>query len=133
MKMFNWLLVMVTAMLFSVLAFAQEVVASFPIPEGDIAKLLIQLATDYKTLGVLGIIIIITLVSVEVIKKFVSDQWKFKRLLVLGVSIVYSLLSGFVVQGSNVLTVIVTVFITSGGAMALYEALKGCGIIKKSV
>ncbi len=50
------------------------------------------------------------------------------------VSILYSGLAGVLIPGSNPATVIVTIFISSGGAVALYEALKGAGIIKtKSV
>lgn len=104
--------------------------ADFPIPEGDVAAILIGLASNWKALGIIGIISGLTIVSVQAIKKFVSDEWKYKRLTVLAISIVYSILSGLVVPGSNVVSVVITVFLTSGGAMALYEAAKGAGIIK---
>lgn len=114
------------ALLIPMLALA----ADFQIPEGDVAAILLNLATNYKTLGVIGIISGLTLVSVQAIKAFVPEQWQYKRLITLAVSIVYSILSGILIPGSNVVSVIVTVFITSGGAVALYEALKGAGIIK---
>ncbi len=115
-------------MLISIVARA----ADFVVPEGDVAALLMNLAVNWKALGVMGIISVLTLVSVQAIKAFVPDNFKFKRLIVLGVSIVYSILSGVLIPGSNWVSVVVTVFITSGGAAALYEALKGAGIIKSA-
>jgi len=116
------------SMLISIVARAAE----FPVPEGDVAAILLSLATNWKALGVMGIISALTLVSVQVIKKFVPEDFKWKRLIVLGVSIAYSILSGVLVPGSNVVSVIITVFLSSGGAVALYEALKGAGIIKSA-
>lgn len=107
-------------------------VADFPVPAADIAPLLLQLATNYKTLGVMGILILLTLLSVQAIKQFAPESWKYKRLATLGVSLIWSILSGIAVPGSNWLSIVVTVFITSGGAMALYEALKGAGVIGKA-
>lgn len=104
--------------------------ADFPIPEGDVAGILLGLAMNWKALGLIGVISGLTLISVQAIKALVPNEWKYKRLTVLGVSIVYSILSALVVPDSNVGSVMMTVFITSGGAMALYEALKGAGIIK---
>ncbi len=120
-----------------VLVFVLPIVAlaadgAFPIPEGDVAAILLQLATSYKTLGVLGIAAALTLLSVQAIKYFAPDDWKYKRLTTLGVSIGYSIVSGLIIPGSNAASVIVTVFLTSGGAMALFEALKGAGIVKKT-
>lgn len=102
------------------------------VPSADIAQVLLNLATNYKTLGVLGVLMLLTLLSVQAIKSFVPDDWKFKRLTVVIVSIVYSLMSGVLVPGSNAASVIITVFLTGGGASALYEAFKGVGIIKSS-
>ncbi len=102
------------------------------VPNADVAQVLLNLATNYKTLGVLGVLMLLTLLSVQVIKSFVADDWKFKRLTVVVVSIVYSIASGLIVPGSNAASVIITVFLTGGGASALYEALKGVGVIKSS-
>lgn len=112
------------------LALAQGDINGFPIPEGDITALLLKLATDYKTLGLVGALSVAILLTVQAIKAWVDDKWKYKRLLTLSVSIVYSVLAGILVPGSNLATVIITVFVSSGGAVALYEALKGSGIIK---
>lgn len=109
------------------LAFGQ---AEFPIPDGDITALLLKLATEYKTLGLMGILSVATLLTVQVVKAWVEEEWKYKRLLTLAVSIAYSVIAGLIVPGSNAATVIISVFISSGGAVALYEALKGAGIIK---
>lgn len=116
------------AMIFSLVARA----ADFPVPEADIASILLGLAMNYKTMGVIGVISALILVSVQAIKAFVPEDFKYKRLITLGVSIVYSVLSGLVVPGSNWVSVVITVFLTSGGAVALYEALKGAGVIKSS-
>ncbi len=105
---------------------------SISVPDADIAALLLQLAMNYKTLGVMGILIILTLLSVQLIKKMVPEDFKYKRLVVLLVSIAYSILSGVVIPGSNTASVILSVFISSGGAVALFEALKGAGIIKSA-
>lgn len=107
-------------------------VADFPIPEGDIAAILLKLASDWKTLGTMGALVLILLLSVQAVKKFLPDTHKYKRLITLALSILYSILAGLVIPGSNWATVVVTVFISSGGAVALYEALKGAGIIKKA-
>lgn len=128
-KVSLFLTLLFTALFFiSTVAMAQS---NFPEPTGDITALLLKLATSYKTLGLFGILSILIILSVQAIKQWVAEDWKYKRLLTLGMSILYSVISGLVVEGSNVTTVVVTVFISSGGAMALYEALVGAGIIKK--
>lgn len=115
---------------FMALAFGQGDINGFPVPEANITALLLKLATDYKALGLMGILSIATLLTVQGVKAWVDETWKYKRLTVLAVSIAYSVIAGVIVPGSNVATVVVSVFISSGGAVALYEALKGAGIIK---
>ena len=127
-KLGLYLIFTLSMLVLSVVAFAQQ---AFPEPEGDITALLLKLATSYKTLGLFGILSIAIVISVQGIKKFVSEEWKYKRLLTLAMSIIYSVLSGLVVPGANAVSVIVTVFVSSGGAIALYEALRGAGILKK--
>ncbi len=103
-----------------------------PVPSTDIAQVLLNLATNYNTLGVIGVLSLACLLSVQLVKQFVKDDWKWKRFSVVVFSIAYSIASGFLVPGSNVPSVIITVFLSSGGAMALYEALKGAGVIAKA-
>jgi len=105
---------------------------AFPVPEGDVAAILLNLASNYKTLGVVGSVSLAVLLSVQAIKAFVPENWKYKRLITLAASIVYSIISGVMVPGSSVVTVIVTVLLSSGGAIALYEGLKGVGVIKNA-
>lgn len=129
-KLMLFLTIAVTMTLFiTAFAFAQEA-GSFPEPSGDVTALLLKLATSYKTLGLFGILSIAIVLSVQAVKSWVNPNWKYKRLLTLFMSIAYSVISGLVVPGANVVSVIVTVFVSSGGAVALYEALKGAGIIK---
>ena len=104
--------------------------ADFPVPEGKVAEVLLNLATNFKTLGVIGVLSGLVLVSVQAIKAFVPEEWQYKRLMVLVVSIAYSVLSSLLVEGSTWPSVLITVFLTSGGAVSLYEALKGAKIIK---
>lgn len=130
-KIGTMLFVLSFTLVFMAIGFAQDV-GSFPEPQGDITALLLEIATNYKTLGLMGILSILIVLSVQAVKKFVSDEWKYKRLLTLTMSIIYSVLSGLVIPGANAASVIVTVFVSSGGAIALYEALRGAGIIKKS-
>lgn len=131
MRILSLLIVFMLSLTYAALALAQAQ-APFPIPEADITALLLKLATDYKTLGLMGSLAIATLLTVQAVKAWVDDKWKYKRITVLGVSIVYSIISGVIVPGSSAVTVIVSVFVSSGGAVALYEALKGAGIIKSS-
>lgn len=121
--------IFISAML-TMAALAQVDIGGFPIPEGDVTKLLLELATNYKALGTMGAIAVATLLTVQGIKAWVAEEWKYKRLLTLSVSIVYSFVAGILIPGSNPATVVISVFISSGGAVALYEALKGAGIIK---
>ncbi len=115
------------ALIIPLVAMAQ---AAFPIPDADVSAVLLNLGTNYKTLGILGIVALSTLLTVQAVKYFVPENFKYKRLLTLAVSILYSVLSGLLLPGANVVSVVVTVFISSGGAMALFEASKGAGIIK---
>lgn len=112
-------------------SFALMAQSAFPEPSGDITALLLNLATNYKTLGMFGIMSILIVLSTQAVKQWVNPEWKFKRLIVLIMSIAYSIISALVIPGANVVSVIVTVFVSSGGAVALYEALRGAGIIKK--
>lgn len=130
MRVFSVLVVLLICLTHAVIAFAQTEIGGFPIPDADVTALLLKLATDYKTLGWIGGLSIAVLLTVQGIKAWVANEWKYKRLLTLVVSIIYSIIAGLVVPGSNPATVVITVFISSGGAVALYEALKGAGIIK---
>jgi hypothetical protein len=115
-----------------VLTAVAALAADFPVPQADIAQVLLNFATNYKALGTLGILSALTLISVQVVKQFAPDQWQYKRLMTLICAIAYSVISGLMVPGSNAATVVITVFLTSGGAVALYEGLKGVGLIKSA-
>lgn len=136
-NLFSNVKVLMCTLLFSALFFvstfamAQDAVA-FPEPSGDVTALLLKLATDYKTLGLFGILSVVIVLSVQAIKAWVNPQWKYKRLLTLIMSVIYSVISGLVVPGASAVSVIVTVFVSSGGAIALYEGLKGAGVIKSN-
>jgi hypothetical protein len=132
MRFISMLVVLMICLAHAVMAIAQTEIGGFPVPEADITALLLKIATDYKSLGLIGGLSVAILLTVQAIKAWVDNEWKYKRLLTLAVSIIYSILAGLIVPGSNAATVIVSVFISSGGAVALYEALKGAGIIKST-
>lgn len=118
--------------LYSLAAFAQVDINGFPVPDGDITKILIELASNPKSIGTLLGISTLIMLSVQAIKKFVNNEWKYKRLLTLSVAIIFSVVSELAASGKfDWIAVGVKVFIGAGGASALYEAAKGAGVIKK--
>lgn len=121
--------IMVSALLITSL-FAQTEIGGFPIPEGDLSKLLVDLFTNYKALGTLGVLSLSTLITVQVLKNYVSEAWKYKRLATLTVSIVYSIIAQFMIDGNWILSAVL-ILVTYQGATAFYETLKGLGILKK--
>lgn len=112
--------------MFCTLAFA-DVAA---IPESDTVALISQLVSNYKVLGPLTLgILVVTLLS-QGAKALLGESFKYKRLLVLSLSIIYSVLLA-VSTGAGLVPAVASVLLTSGGAMSFYEALKGAGIIQK--
>lgn len=119
------------ALLVPLLALASE---AFPVPEGDPAQLLLSLITNWKALGVVGILSTLTMLSSMAINAWVPATWKWKRLTSLIVAMAYTgLAAALAPEGSglaSVVGVLVTGLIAKGGASEIYEALKGAGVIK---
>lgn len=120
-----WMFLIVMVGLMPLYAFAQQA-----LPEVDPAQLIIQLVTNWKSMGPIAIGMAFVVLSGQAIKSFVAEDFKYKRLLVLVLSLAYGALFS-VSQGKGVLEALVITFVTGGGAVALYEALKGVGIIKR--
>jgi hypothetical protein len=100
------------------------------LPDTDPLLLIGQLLANWKTLGPLGIGMALVLLAGQAIKMY-SGDFKYKRLTILSLSCVYATMLG-ISHGQDPVSVVVSVLFTTGGAMALYEALKGAGIIKSS-
>lgn len=104
--------------------------ASLPVlPDVDPVTQILSLIANWKTGGVIGAGMGIVVLLGQLAKQFLPEGFKFKRLLVVVLSCVYGVLAS-IVQGTPPLAAILVILVTSGGAMALYEALKGAGILK---
>lgn len=124
----KWLcLLMVSMLTFAAFALAEI----GPIPEMDPVVLVMKLASEWKVLGPIGAGILIVMLITQAVKALVPEDFKYKRLLALILAMVYMVLVA-ISSGLGIGAAILGVLLTSGGAMALYEALKGVGVIKKA-
>ena len=92
------------------------------VPDVDPLVELLKLIQTWGAAGPLVIGASVITIVVQALKKFAPD-FQYKRLLVVFLSCVYSVilsLSG----GVDIASSLVMVLVTSGGAMALYEAFK---------
>ena len=120
------------AVMLAVLLFPLRVLAEIaPVPDSDAVVLVMKLVAEWKVLGPVGIGIVLVMLAVQAIKALVPEDFKYKRLAVLLLAMIYMGLVS-VSAGGSVGAAVLGVLITSGGAMALYEALKGVGIISKA-
>jgi hypothetical protein len=105
-------------LLISAVSFA----ALVPVPDGDPLLALLSLIQNWKVATPLVIGSGLIIVIVEALKKFVGDSlWTRAAITVLGVA--YSFLVSLT-NGGSLLDVTVMTFIVSGGAVAIYEAVK---------
>lgn len=95
------------------------------VPDSDPLALVLQLIMQWKTMGPLAGGMLVVMILTQVIKKF-APEFKYKRLLVTALSCVYGVILG-VSQGLPVLSVLVAVLVTGGGAVAIYNAFQGVG------
>lgn len=103
-------------------AFAQGV------PEGNPVESLLALIKDYKAMspfaiGMASIAVIVQLLKAEFFGAF-FDKFKYKRLLIAALGQAYGILF-LLASGSSVVDAFIVGFVSSGGAVALYEAYKG--------
>lgn len=104
-------------------AFAQGAV-----PDGDPLQMLLNLVTNFKTLGPLGAGILFVTILTQVLKKYFPN-FEYYRLAVTALAVIYSVLVSLT-QGLSFVNALVMALITGGGAVALYEAAKGTGVVK---
>lgn len=93
------------------------------VPEGDAFQSLLALILNWNSLAPLAIGSGLIVILVQAMKQFVGDGFIYKRTLVVFLGVVYSVLLSMQ-QGLGLVESLVVALITSGGAVAIYEALK---------
>ena len=99
-------------------AFAEGIVP----PDGDPLATLLQMLMNWQALSPLAIGASVIVIVMQVMKKYVGD-FNFKRLLVTLLGVVWGVVTARM-NGLGLLEALVAALITSGGAVALYEAVK---------
>ena len=95
----------------------------FPVPDVDPLSHLLTLIQDGKAMGPLALGMGGIVLVMQILKKFVGD-FPYKRVVVTVLAVAYAL--GLAVTGGATwLEAAVAVFVTGGGAVAIYEAWKG--------
>lgn len=92
------------------------------VPDGDPLQALLMLFASWKTAGPLAIGSMIIVVAVQAMKKMLPE-FKYKRIAVTALGIVYGVLLA-VSNGMGVVEASIAALFVSGGAVAIYEALK---------
>lgn len=92
------------------------------IPEGDAVQLLLKLLTQWNSLSPLAIGAILIVIAVQALKALLGD-FKFKRVVIVALGIVYAIIQSRI-QGLDLSSSIVMALFSSGGAVALFEAIK---------
>ena len=109
----------VTAFLFPVFAFAGVPIV---VPDGDALQALLSLIANWKGAQPLAIGAMVIVAIVQGLKQFLPD-FKYKRITVTCLGILYGIFLGLQ-QGMGIAEVVVASLFVSGGAVAIYEALK---------
>lgn len=107
-------------------AHAQEAApAALPsVPEVDPLTAIVELVKNYKGMSPLAIGMALVVLLMQILKMFFKDSFKYKRLAVTILSVIYAGLLALT-QGLGIGEMLVTVLLTGGGAVAIYEAIKG--------
>jgi hypothetical protein len=95
------------------------------VPVVDPVTQALSVFTTWKTAGPLAGGIALVVLLTQVVKAFVPETFAWKRLIVVLLAVLYSIGLGLMTPGMTPLTVVIAVLITGGGAMALYESIKG--------
>jgi type IV secretory pathway VirB2 component (pilin) len=92
------------------------------VPDGDPLAMLLALIQNWGAWGPLAIGSAVIAIAVQALKKFAGD-FSYKRLVITVLGVVYGVVVALA-QGSGVVSALVMALITSGGAVAIYEAFK---------
>lgn len=108
-------------LLLSAIAYAVDV--PIVVPDGDPFTNLMSLIMQWKTIGPLAGGALGVAVVVQLLKQFVGDAFVYKRAAVTVLGVIYGVLLAMS-KGMGAVEAIVTALLVSGGAVAIYEALK---------
>ncbi len=97
------------------------------VPDGDPLAALLALIANWKSSAPLALGMGVVALLTQVFKKF-FPAFPYTRVVVTVLACAYGVLAG-VVQGLPLLSVVVTVLISGGGAVAIYEAAKGVSAV----
>lgn len=106
--------------LFAQMSFANELPQ---IPEADLFAKLAELILNWGALSSMMKGSLIVIILTQVVKQL-SDEFKYKNLLVAIFSVLYGVFQLLAGDVSSTLGAVVSVLFTSGGALLLYNALK---------
>lgn len=104
------------------LTFTTLAFGSIEVPEGDALQLLLQLLGQWNSLSALAIGSILIVIAMQALKQFAGD-FKFKRVAVVLLGCVYAVIQSRI-QGLELGNAVVLMLFSSGGAVALFEAIK---------
>jgi hypothetical protein len=105
--------------LFPVIAFADVPIVT---PDGDPLQSLLALFMNWKAMGPLAIGSAFIVAAVQALKKL-FPEFPYKRGIVTVLGVAYGVLTA-VTQGMGLGAALIAALLTSGGAVAIYEALK---------
>ena len=94
------------------------------VPDVEPIAQLLSLSSGWNSMSPIAIGSVLVVLAMSIIKKFVGEDMKWKRLVVALLSSAYAVLLSLT-MGLGVLPAIVAALVTGGGAMAIYEAYKG--------
>lgn len=92
------------------------------VPDGDALQSLLALVANWKSAQPLAIGSMVVTLIVQLVKQF-APEFKYKRFLVTVLGVLYGFFLGLS-QGMGLFEVAISALFISGGAVAIYEALK---------
>lgn len=107
------------ASLCSFLLFAETLPPELTVPEGDPLAALLNLILNFKAMSPLVIGSAVVTILVQSLKKFLPSG-NVVRAVVTGLSVIWAVLQSLI-GGLSILDASVMVFLTMGGAVAIYE------------
>ncbi len=107
-----------SALLLPTLAFSEGIIP----PEVDPLATILALFQNWAAMSPLVLGSTLIALTVQLLKMFVGD-FEYKRIVIAGLGVVYGVITALL-GGYSVFDALVAALITSGGAVAMYEAIK---------
>lgn len=98
--------------------------------DADPAAIILNVVTNWKTMGGYALAMTLAMVAGLIVRSYVKDQWKYKRLLMAGISLLFGVAKQFAEGNMNVAAVLISALITYGGAKYIYDELRDAGVLK---